>query len=148
MSGFGIYSAGFGAFGLSTPAVAPDPTTGPVGTRWVNPATKDYEINPQTGNLKQMPNVRQKVLLALLTVQGSATTASRFGVKLPTKMGNTFENECKNATRSALAHLTNVADPEISIDSIDVLRGKSSRALITVSYTDLTTGEKDQVTNG
>lgn len=147
-SGFGIFSAGFGAFGLSTPDVAPEPPTGSVGTRWINPATKDYEINPATNNLKQMPDVRQKVLLAILTIQTTATTAPRFGVSLPSKMGTTFENECKNATRAALAHLTTAADPEIRIDRIDVERGKASRAQITVSYTDLTTGEKDTVTNG
>jgi hypothetical protein len=148
MSGFGIYSAGFGAFGLSTPAVAPAPATGPVGSRWINPATKDYELNPQTKNLKQMPLTRQRVLLALLTIQGSSTTASRFGVSLPTKMGNTFEIECKNATRAALSHLTSGNSPDIVIDRIDVERGKSGRAQITVTYTDLNTGEQDFVSNG
>lgn len=145
MSGFGIYSAGFGAFGLGTPADPPDPPTGSAGSRWINPATRDYENDGATGQLKQMPGVRQQVLLAIMTVKGSATTAPRFGVKLPGKMGTSFEAECKAATRSALAHLTSGDTPAIRINFIDVERGRASRARITVDWTDITTGEPDQV---
>lgn len=145
MSGFGIYSAGFGAFGLSTPLVAPDPPSGSAGSRWINPASGDYELDGQTGQLKQMPGTRQRVLLAIMTIKGTASPVSRFGITLPTKMGTTFENECKVATRDALAHLTSGDNPVIRINSITVERGKSSRARITVDWTDITTGEPDQV---
>lgn len=147
MSGFGLFSAGTGAFGLGSPDVAPVPPTGPVGSRWINPATQDYEIDPGTRNLKQMPSVRQQVLLAIMTIKGSATTAPRFGVTLPTKMGNTFEAECKNSCKTALQHLTNSDPPIIRINNIIVVKGRNSRAQITIDYTDVSTGESDQVTN-
>lgn len=145
MSGFGIYSAGFGAFGLGTPLVAPDPVTGQAGSRWINPATSDYEVDPNTGQLKQMPATRQRVLLALMTLKGSASTVPRFGVNLPTKMGTTFESECKASVINALSHLTGGEVPTIRLNFITVERGRSSRARITVDWTDTTTGETDQV---
>lgn len=145
MAGFGIYSAGLGAFGLGTPTVAPIPSTGQAGSRWINPATRDYEVDGNTRQLKQMPGTRQRVLLALMTIKGTASTAPRFGVALPTKMGTTFEAECKAATRAALAHLTSGDSPVIRINFITVERGRSSRARITVDWTDIETGEPDQV---
>lgn len=145
MSGFGLSSAGTMAFGLGTPDTPPDPATGPVGSRWINPATKDYEIDPGTGNLKQMPGVRQQVLLAVSTIQGSATSVPRFGVSMPNKMNQQFESAAKNACRLALRHLTDVDPPTIRIDNITVTKGRNSRAEILIDYTDLTTDEPDQV---
>ncbi len=147
MSGFGLFSAGTGAFGLGTPTVAPAEPTGTIGSRWINAATRDYEIDPGTGNLKQMPSVRQQVLLAIATIEGSATSSPRFGVAVPNKMGTTFEAECKNACRSALNHLTSAVPPIIRINNMLVVKGKNSRAEITIDFTDLITDEDDRVTN-
>lgn len=145
--GFGILPVGLGAFGLAAPDVAPEPPTGPVGSRWINSATKDYEINPATGNLKQMPGVRQLVYLAISTIQGTANPNPRFGVRMPNKMGNTFENEAKAATNAALSHLTDVDPPLIKINSIKVTKGQRSRAEIMVDFTDLETNENIKVSN-
>lgn len=145
--GFGVFAVGLGAFGLATPDVAPDPATGPVGSRWINSATKDYEVNEATGNLKQMPGVRQQVFLAISTIQGTANPNPRFGIRLPNKMNNSFENECKSAVKSALSHLTDVDPPIIEINKIQVTKGRNSRAEILIDYTDLSTGEPDQVHN-
>lgn len=147
MAGFGFSPMATGPFGIGTPAEAPAPTTGQVGVRWINPATKDYEVDGATGNLKQMPSVRQQVMLAISTIKGTATPNPRFGVTLPTKMANTFESECKNACRSALQHLTSPDPPLIKIHRIIVTKGRNSRAEILIDYTDLTTGERDTASN-
>lgn len=144
MPGFGIDSFGLGPFGLGTPATAPDPPSGQAGSRYLNPQTKDYELDATTGQLAQMPATRQRVLLALMTKLKSATTAQKFGASMPTKMGTTFEAEVQQAVRLALFHLTDT-EPVIRIDGILVERGRGSRARVTVSYTDIVNGESDNV---
>lgn len=147
MPGFGLFNFGLGPFGLGSPAEPPSPPTGSVGSKWINSSTRNYEIDPGTKNLKQMPGVRQMVLLAINTVQLSAASVPRFGTRVPNKMGSTFEAECKNATRTALRHMTNLDDPLIKINFINVTKGRNSRAEIMVDYTDLTTGDNDRVSN-
>lgn len=143
MSGFGLFSAGTGPFGLWSPDEAPAQATGSVGSRWIDPATRDYAVNPGTSNLLQMPSVRQQVLLALMTVELSAATAPRFGVSVSSKMDNKFENQTKDSCRIALRHLTEPDPPVIRINNITVTKGRNSRAGILVDYTDLSTGERD-----
>lgn len=147
MAGFGSTPVATGPFGIGTPADIPEPTTGPVGVRWINPATKDYEVNSVTGNLKQMPGVRQQVMLAISTLKGTSAPNPRFGITLPNKMNETFESACKNACRKALEHLTSTDPPIINVHNITVVRGRNSRAEITIDYTDLTSGERDSVSN-
>lgn len=143
MAGFGTMSFGLGAFGLGTPAEAPDVPTGEVGSRYINPISKDYEVDGVTGQLKQMPKNMQRVLLALATLRSSATAVPRFGLVLPRKMGTSFEKELELAIRLALIHLTDF-EQAIQIDTIAVQRGRNSRASATIIYEDLETGEKDQ----
>ncbi len=145
MSGFGLFPIGVGPFGLWTPDEAPPPPTGNVGSRWIDPATRDYSINESTKNLKQMPAVRQQVLLALMTIKKSAATVPRFGASFPSKMNETFEIESKNSCRIALAHLTESDPPTIRIEKIDIVKGRNSRAEGTLTYTDISTGERDTV---
>ncbi len=147
MAGFGSLGFGTGPFGLGTPLVAPEEPTGSVGSRWINTATKDYEVDVGTNNLKQMPSVRQQVMLAITTIQTSSSMQPRFGVTLPNKMGDLFENQCKQACVAALAHLTDTDPPTIRINKITVTKGRNSRAEILIDYTDLTTGENDQAKN-
>lgn len=143
--GFGLLEFGLGAFGLETPDEAPDPPTGPPGSRYINPATGDYELDQTTGQLKQMPRTRQRVLLALITLQKSATGVPAFGNFLPRKMGTAFEVQVKQAVLFALRHLTD-SEQVIRIEAIIVERGRNSRARVTVSYTDLETNQPDEVT--
>ncbi len=138
--GFGLLPFGLGPFGLETPDDPPDPPTGTAGSRYIDPATGDYALDAVTGQLQQMPRTRQRVLLALVTLRKTATTVPTFGNKLPRKMGTSFEFETKQAVRLALRHLTD-SEQVIRIESLTVERGRNSRALVTVSYTDLETGE-------
>jgi hypothetical protein len=129
-------------FGLGTPAPTGDPPDGASGTRYLNPATRDYQVDTATGQLAQMPSIRQRVLIALLTVRGSATAAPAFGIVPPRKMGDQFTAEMQQAVRSALKQLTDV-EKVVRIDGILVERGAGSRSKTTVIFTDLTTGEGD-----
>ncbi len=143
MSGFGTVPFGTGPAGLSVPITANAPASGPAGVRWINPASGDYEQDSVSGQLKQMPALRQQVLLALRTVYGSSTALPKFGVKAPRKMGDSFELEMRSAVRSALTHLTTPG--LMRIDAIKVERGLGGRARITVSFTDNATGKADTV---
>jgi phage baseplate assembly protein W len=145
MSGFGSAPFGSSGVGLSVPVEAADPPEGPAGSRFINAATRDYEIDSDTGQQKQMPVERQQVLLALTTLYGSASANPTFGVKLPRKMGDRFPAEMANAVRAALAHLTDV-QKVIRIDSVTVKRGLGGRSLTTVTYSILRTGKVDVVT--
>lgn len=142
--GFGLMQFGLGPFGLETPDDPPDPVTGTAGSRFINPTTGDYEVDSVTGQLKQMPRTRQRVLLALITLRRTASTAPGFGSKLPRKMGTAFEMESRQAVLYALKHLIEV-EKVIRIESLVIERGLGSRARITISYTDLETNEPDQV---
>lgn len=133
--------------GLGTPVSASDPPVGAAGCRYINPATKDYEQDPSTGQLKQMPPVRQQVLLAITTIAKSASTLDWLGIRLPRKMGDRFQGDVEVSVRSALRHLTD-AQKVIRIDRIIAERGAGGRARITVSWTDLKTKLTDQVSNG
>lgn len=144
MAGFGTMACGQGPFGLGTPVSAEAPPDGPAGSRFINPASGDYEIDADTRQLKQMPPTRQAVLLALKTVRGSSSALPQFGVRWPRKMGDTFEAECRSAVAAALSHLTSTN--RIRIDSVSALKGIGGRAKVTVSFTDISTGLSDQVT--
>lgn len=144
MAGAGTIEAGFGPCGLGTPISGePAPLPG-AGSRYINPATRDYEQNAVTKQLKQMPAVRQRVLLALITVVGSSTAMTGLGVRLPRKMGTTYEAEVRAQVMLALNQLVQV-EKVIRVDAIDVLRGSGGRSQITVSYTETSTGLQDRV---
>lgn len=145
MSGFGTISFGTGPYGLGTPVSASVPPEGAAGIRYINPATRDYEQDPDTRQLKQMPRARQQVLLALTTLRGSASTLPEFGVRLPRKMGDRFEAETLTAVKTALRHLTDT-QKVIRLDRVQVEKGRGGRARITVVYTDTSTGRDDRVT--
>lgn len=142
MPGLGLTAVGSTPFGVGTPvsgAAPPVPAT--VGARFLSPRTRDYEQGP-TGHLAQMPPVRQRVLLALLTVRGSSTALPAFGLKMPAKITETFAVHVRYAVRDALRKMTDV-DRVLRVDGIDVVRiAPAGRILVTVSYADLTTGER------
>lgn len=138
--------AGTGPAGLGTPVTTAAPPNGPAGSRYINPATRDYQIDPATNQFAQMPQIRQQVLLAITTVAASASAAQWLGIKLPRKMGNRFQAECEKAVRFALRHLTET-QRLIRIDSITAVPGRAGRAQITVSWTEIATGKTDTVTN-
>ena len=146
MAGFGTYAYGMSPYGLGTPATGVAPPVGAAGSRYINPQTRDYEIDPATGQQAQMPGIRQRVLLALTTVLASSTAVPGMGVRLPKKMGTTYEAEVRNAVLVALRQMIEV-EKVLRVDAIIVKRTGTGRSSITVSYTDLTTGEADRVTS-
>ena len=92
-----------------------------------------------------MPVTRQRVLLCLLTIRGSSSTLPDLGIRAPTKITESFEQDMRAAVQSALYVLTTV-ERVVRVNSIDVAKYPGGRALTTVNYTDLTTGEDDSVT--
>lgn len=147
MAGFGQTPMGTSPFGLGTPVARAPEVTGNWGTRWVNPDSRDFEIDSATNQYKQMPEMRQRVYFALVESFGSSTVRPKDGLKRPEKMGTGFERLQEAEVRAALHHLTDV-ERVIRIDAIIVERVNSQRAHTTVQWTDLTTGEKDQFSNG
>jgi phage baseplate assembly protein W len=143
MPGFGSAPFGGSPYGLGVPGEAALPTTSPAGSRYIDASTRDYAYNATTGQFAQMPEIRQRVLLALLTEQGSIPTQPTFGIKRPQKMGDTFEAEMKAAVRLALQQMTDV-EKVLRIDQILVRKGVGGRSETTVVYTDMTTGVPDQ----
>lgn len=138
----------FPPFGIGTTMpTSAAPPDGDSGTRYINPGSRDYERDTTTGHLAQMPSKRQRVLLALLTVRGSVSVDPLRGVVLPRKMTPTFVEDMRQSVRSALHYMTDV-ERSITVDSIDVLKGARGRAQVTVSFTDLETGEQDSVDVG
>jgi hypothetical protein len=130
--------------GAGTPVSGSAPPSGPAGCRYINPATKDYEQDPDTGQLKQMPAVRQQVLIAITTLAKSATTTDWLGIRLPRKMGDRFQAETEISVRAALRHLTDT-QKVIRIDFIRAEHGRGGRGRITVGWRDIKTGKKDSV---
>ncbi len=143
MAGFGTAPGGSSPFGIATPAAAVAPPDGPAGSRFINPISRDYEVDDTTGHFKQMPGTRQRVLLAVMTIRDSSGLPG-FGVRMPTRMGDAFERQGENAVRQALFHMTDV-EKSLLINSIKVERGLGGRARITISFTDLVTGDQDRV---
>lgn len=143
MAGFGSAPGGTSPFGLGTPAAAVVPPNGPSGSRYIDPIVRDYAVDPVTGHFKQMPGTRQRVLLALMTIRNSSGIPG-FGVRMPTRMGDAFENQAKQAVRQALRHMSEI-EKSIRIDDIVVERGLGGRARVTVVFTDLVTGDQYRV---
>jgi hypothetical protein len=144
MAGFGTMSAGLGPFGLGSPASASLPPEGAAGCRWINPVTRSYEQDEDTRQFKQMPSVRQRVYLAIATLLGSSSTLTTQGIRLPQKMGDSYEGEVKAAVALALRQMTDI-EKVLRIDGVTVLKGRGQRSRTTVSFTDLTTGKADRV---
>jgi hypothetical protein len=144
MIGAGAQAAGSSPAGVGEPELGDAAPTAGGGSRYINPATGDYGIDSSTGAFEQMPAIRQRVMISLLTVRGSSTVLPDLGLIRPTKMGDRFQSEMEQAVRQALEQLTDI-EQVISLDFVTVLRGNGGRGQITVSYTDLTTGAEDAV---
>ena len=144
MPGYGVYPSAMSPFGLGTPIPATPPPTGEAGTRYINPATGDYQQDPTTRQLAQMPSTRQRVLLATMTLRRSSSVNTTFGIDPPRRMGTFFDSEMKFAVRAALRHLTET-EQVIRIDDITVERGINGRSRTTIAFTDLTTEKPDKV---
>ena len=110
MAGFGVSALGLFPFGIGTPVSVTDPpdAADTQFSRYINPGSGDYEVDDVTGHLKQMPPVRQRVLLALKTTLGSSNALPGLGVDKPKKIGTNFQDIMKRRVREALVQLTDV----------------------------------------
>lgn len=144
--GAGVMPAGTGPAGGATAATAAASPAASAGSRYLNPLTRDYEIASDTEQQAQMPPARQKVLLALMTIQGSSTAVPRLGVMSPRKMGDRFVQEQQASVMAALSHLTRQDAPVIKVQRVDVKIPRGGRAVTTVSYIDLSTMQADSAT--
>lgn len=146
MAGFGTMAFGTGPFGLGTPTTStapPDPSG--AGSRYINPATRDYQQDSTTLQLAQMPGLRQRVLLAVMTLRTSSTALPTFGISIPRKVTPSFVAEVQASVRASLRQMTEV-ERVIRIDGITVEIGASGRQRVTISYTDTSAGVPDAVT--
>jgi hypothetical protein len=141
MTGFGTSAMGSAPFGIGTPADAPEALGLSAGSRYLNPATGDYEVDTTTQHFAQMPPTRQRVLLALLTRHNSSAVDG-FGKRVSKRMGDSFEVEERAHVAEALHHMTEV-EKVLRVNQVDVERGLGGRARVTVHYTDLVSGEAD-----
>lgn len=142
MAGFGLTPMGLAPFGLGTPLAAPNAATGTWGSRFLDPLTKDWSLDPATGQYRQMPPVRQRVYFALAETFGSSTVRRDDGLLLPDKMGDGFERLQEAAVRQALRQLTDV-ERVIRLTLVLTNKLSSQRAHTLVQWVDLTTGEED-----
>lgn len=142
MAGFGQTAMGLKPFGFGTPVAAPAAASGSWGVRWLDPVSRNFEIDPTTGQYKQMPEIRHRVFLMLAETFGSSTVRPTDGLKRPEKMGDGFERLQEAAVRRALFQLTDVENL-IRIDAVIVTRVNNQRAHTIVQWTDLTTEEPD-----
>lgn len=143
MSGAGLESAGLSPFGYGTPTETDGPSANPWGSRFINPSSKNLEFDSVTGQLRQMPPVRQRVLLTVLQTKGSSTTRPNEGTKRPAKMGDGFQREQEQYVREAHRQMTDV-ERVIRIDQVTVTRRDNQGAHTDIAFTDLTTGVEDK----
>jgi len=115
-------------------------------SRYIDPANGDYSLDASSRLPNTMPPVRQRVLLAIRTVLGSAKGLPRFGIARPRKMGLSFRREMTDSIRVALLQMTDV-EKVVVLQRVDVEIVNTSRAHIVINYIDLTTGEKDVVSD-
>lgn len=141
--GLATSAAGGFPFGSGTPLPSAAPAFGPFGSPWLNSASRDYEIDPNTRQLKQMPTIRQRVFFTLATTRGTMAADIAFGVQLPPVINSSWEAQAEQEIRSGFIQMTDV-EKVIRIDLITFAFFTAGRVQTTVQYTDLTTGIADQ----
>ncbi len=145
MTGFGLMRGGLTPFGLGTPSTGAATPTGAAGSRYLDPITRDYGVDSATGQFKQMPGVRQRVEITVLTTKRSSTGQPLFGVELPARMDEHFEADSRASIAAALRQLIEI-EKVMRLDApIKVEKGNGGRARFTISFTDLTTGQSQTI---
>jgi hypothetical protein len=150
VSGFGSQPFGSSPYGIGTPAVA-TPAGGSVlrnaqtgaseGSRFLNPATRDYAIDAN-GRTLGLGNVRALVEIALSTTSGtSAMQALGHTLRSIARIDNNFEYRVRDTIAASVAHLTDRSIIQLTATTIED-RGRGRR-LIRVFWRDLTTGQED-----
>lgn len=138
MSGWIGSSFAVTPFGVGTPidATAP-PVERPTGVRYLNPVTRDYEVDNE-GEMRRMPAVRQRILIAVTQLLKSSSVEPNRGIRMPGKIGKDFTERARAAVIAATAEI--VALGHATIDAVQVLVPQVGRAVIVITFTDLTAG--------
>jgi hypothetical protein len=124
-------------------AVLPDAITGlPQPGRLLNPATQSYQFTSD-GRMVGQSRAAQLVQLAMSTIRGSAVV-STLGVdksRLQEKGAN-LQQTATSVVTDAFAPI--VSQKLVALKSVDVqdYPGAPDRAVITIQWTDLTTGQE------
>lgn len=145
MAGLGNTALGITPFGTGTPeGTDGPPDTKPTATRYINFRTRDYEV-ADNGEIKRMPAIRHRVLMALSTTKGSSSVLSEFGVRFPGKIDNRYAQKAEQAIRLALSPMVRARDLRINFVRVErsAITGRVDHL---VSYTDLTSLNADTVT--
>ena len=153
--GAGFAPAGTTPFGFGSPATAiplvgvpfdmADTGTGFVGTgRRINPDTRDFEFDPETGRALGMTASEQRVYLALITQKGSAADP-KLGTSISsiqTGTGN-LSQRVTDEVNAALSTL--VSEGSIRIVSIEAYQ-KGTVLQTKVVWTDTSDGSQRTTT--
>jgi len=143
MSGFASSPFATTPYGTGTPAVAvAPPSERAKGARYLNPSTRDYELDDE-GEYRRMPSVRQQILLAVSTTLGSSAVERGQGIRLPGKITPNLEREVSAFVTQATQHITSAGRATVDDVTAEVLQ--TGRIEITVAYTDLTTDDNGVV---
>lgn len=125
-------------FGFGTPVAAPlPPTQGPALSRYIDPGSGDFYIDPFVGQFGSMPSLRQRVLLIMNTELGSSTAMPTLGVPRPKKIDQSYVATTRAAIRSACYRLTDV-ERVMQILDIVIDKKPGGRIAVTLVYRDLT----------
>lgn len=130
-------------FGTGVPEAAEPAARGAVFSRYVT-NDGDYAIDPGTGRYAEMPPVRQRISLGLRHLKDSSSELPD-GIVYPRKMSIRLEQEMDVAVRRVFFRLTEI-EKLATIDEVITERQGTGRVIVTVVYTDLTTGEQDKHT--
>ena len=145
MSPFGLSPYGYGSPALANPNIGlifkkSDNSVG--SNRFIDPSTRDYVIDPDTGRLVGQDAVQQLVYLALVTVKGSSavTGLGQSFTSIQVKTEN-IDVIIKNEVNLALNKL--ITQKLITLNDV-FIEFVNGAALIRVVWTD--TSQNKQIT--
>jgi hypothetical protein len=140
MSGFADSTFALTPFGEGTPtSTTAPPSKPPEDAAWIDPILKEYALDDE-GEIARMPEVRQQMLLAVITVLGSSSVDPTKGILLPKKIGDDLQRQARASVVAACKHVTDAKRARINDVNAEVLQ--TGRVRITISYDDLTLGTK------
>lgn len=143
-TGLGTMALGTSPLGFGDPTEAtapPKPQT--LFSTWVSPALKDYEIDPETRQLGEVPAILGRIIYLLTQEKGSSSLLPNDGIEYPVLVTEDFDKRVEASVRKALRQLTTV-ERVITVDAVVVeLAGARTRYLL--RYTDLTTGLRGEL---
>lgn len=146
MQGLGLFPCGLAPLGFGAPEAATEYAKEfkSLGARELDPFTKDYAFDAETGGFKQTSAVNHAVVAALSSRKGSSTVLRNFGIDPPRYIDSTYRRSLEFAIRDALRELTDVVKVA-RIESIDIA-AHSAGADVVVIYRNLMNGREERAT--